>query len=80
MRIMKTYGSTKLVYYFGVSLEVPDWTRYIAADDHSNLWCFDEENKPWTTKDGFWGSDGNAQIIAKVDLEGADWMLSLMTY
>ena len=80
MKIIEMYGCTKPVYYFGLNLEVPEWTKYIAVDEFGNLYCFDDENKPWQTRDGLWDSDGKQEILAKVKLEGADWNLTLMTH
>jgi len=57
MKIIQMYGATKTVYYFGLTLEVPDWVAYIAVDSCGNLFGFDDENTPWKTKDDLWDSD-----------------------
>ena len=80
MKILEMCGCTKLVYYFGLSLEVPDWTKYIAVDSYNNLWVLGDDNRPWKTEGGFWDTDSKQECIALVDLEGLDWKDSLMTY
>lgn len=80
MKLIQMYGATKTIYYFGLSLEVPDWVAYIAVDSYGNLFGFDDENTPWKTKDGLWDSDGRCDILAKVDLNGSNWEQSLLSY
>lgn len=67
----------KTVNYFGLSLTVPLFAKYISTDRDGEVWCFNEEPE---LCDEFWDSRlyGTPKVrVATVNLHGLDWTETL---
>lgn len=74
-------SKTKEVVYFGLSLDVPINTHWLAVDKLGYLYAYtDRYNKPRTSDHYWYDRDKTAIIIAVVELEGMDWKDTLAEF
>lgn len=71
---MKLINGQKQVEYFGLTLYVPDWVKWIATDANGEVFAYSKILNQWG--DMFDGND--PKYITQVDLEGMDWRETLM--
>lgn len=72
--------ATKAVEYFGLTINVPIDTRYLATDADGEVWSFEFAPTPETDMWNWWaaGSENTSDHVANVDLEGLDWRETLV--
>lgn len=65
--------------YFGIELEVPFWASWIAADSHGRIWVFAAKPVKGFGNSSYMPPFGSRyERVAVVDLEGMDWMGTLV--
>lgn len=76
MRLIKNYCRKKTVQYFGLEIQVPEDTIYIATDEDGVVMAFEalpqEFFGDWLCIKNSHGKSNNV-MVARVDLEGFDW-------
>lgn len=73
MKLVKNY--MKSVVYNGIELSVPFDTKYLAVDRDGQIFAYN--NEPSCGR-GQWYDCDCETVIARIDLEGADWRESLV--
>jgi hypothetical protein len=78
MKLINTESNLKTVEYFGLLLDVPHDTWYLATSPRGEVSAW-SEGKPQAIKShnsGYWWSCSDHDclgVVAVVDLEGMDW-------
>jgi len=68
-------GATKSVLYFGESVEIPHFQKFVATDPKGDVWSY--TCKPVIYPNCWRCLGGTASRIGKIEFEG-DWQDSLM--
>lgn len=60
------------IEYFGLKIDVPAGTKYVATDCNGNVWAY--SHRPLPNNLGEWyKTAGSQEFVVLVDLEGMDW-------
>ncbi|EKK5568010.1 hypothetical protein PN823_004430 [Enterobacter hormaechei] len=78
MKLITPQSTLKTVDYFGIPLDIPHDTRYLAASPRGTVSAWsDSQPKPVKAYNGgyWWTGDDHDFLgeVAQVDLEGLDW-------
>lgn len=66
------------ITYYGLELQVPNRANYVAVDENGDVMWY--ENKPFSDEyEGIWiTNEGQSGDVCRVDLEGENWMNTLV--